>query len=512
MNNSFRVHHGRDRQAASLPVLGLAFFLLALLPVGLWLASAINLDKAVIPIVVSYSLIMIVLGLVVFSTLYKTRRLALLTIIAGQIFWFAIPALGVVSDGDWFGEKIPFYISEHAVVVTTGYLFAFTALLLAAYWFFSLFFKSTHAEKAGGAAAFAGISDKQLLCLVIVLSLLGMLPFIVFGGDLKTIVTGILSSRSVTKAWSHRSFKESNPLYVVGRASFATAGALSLFFVLKTPQLKERLIWGAIFVFAFVITYFDSGTRSWTLLMIGPPILFLLWRAIENQKLKRWVVAGPLLLVCVLWVAQLQHKFRTTGITSDTLTSGGDVKIKDNDFFTETAVAVSLVPDRMDYVEESTLVLFLTNPIPRGLWANKPYPLVIRMYTIGRSGGRDEYGEKGISRLPSVVGQHYLSGGVAGIGMVAIFYGLVAALCDSLLRRKRVFGMPQLWAATVAVWLFIGYRGLFPGFHYPILIIGLLVLYEWYKGRRKARTASRYVRFGRGVPAQLSLPPGQYGA
>lgn len=487
MNNSLSQYQKIDRHAP-LPILSLVFFLLASLPLAfLLISSNYAVDSQVRIIIIVYALTIILLGAIIGSTLQTTRRVALLTFVAGQTFWFAMPALGKVIGPDWFGERANFYITDQALVLTCIYLSGFAVVSLVAYWFFSLRFKSLFPVRPDSEAMLSNFNDKHMLWFVIVLAIFGLLPFIVYGGDLKTIVSGILGSRSAERGWAHRSFSASNPLYVIGRASFVTAGQLALVYAAKTQGIKNRLPWAIVFLLAFIITYFDSGTRSWTLLIVGPPAIMFLRHILANRTFRRWVVVAPLALVGVLWLAQIQRQFRTTGVSTETFTNASAVEVNDNDFFTETAIAVTLVPDRMDYLGESTLVLFLTNPIPRGIWPDKPYPRVIQMYSIGRS-GRDEYVESGISRLPSMVGQHYMSWGILGICEVAIFYGLGVAWCDFLLRRKVVSTLTQILAATTTVWLFVGFRGFFPGFHYPIVILTILVLYERYGLTRRTVT------------------------
>jgi hypothetical protein len=156
----------------------------------------------------------------------------------------------------------------------------------------------------------SGLNDKDMLKFVIVLAIFGLLPFIVYGGDLQSIVSGILGSRSGGKGWAHRSFTASNPLYVIGRAAFVTAGQLALVYAARAQGIRNRLPWAFIFLLAFVITYFDSGTRSWTLLIIGPPAIMFLRHILAKRTFKRWVVIAPLALLSLLWLAELQRQTR----------------------------------------------------------------------------------------------------------------------------------------------------------------------------------------------------------
>jgi hypothetical protein len=486
--NSLVTGYRKTHTDARFHLLSVAFFLLAVIPLIFILLSSTNVESYMQWIVVGYCLISIAMGTVMGLSLQINRSIGLLAVFVGQLFWFSIPALSVITGPDSFGDKLNYYLPDHIIVLTTAYLSLFTITLLVAYWLFNVRFGMAVAAQLRNRSSQSYLPDNYLFWFVVVLAVVGLLPFITSGASPTAIVGGILGSRSGGKAW-HSSLENVNPLYVLGRGCFATAGQLALFYTFRTQSFQKRAIWAFIFLLSFIITYFDSGTRSWTLLIIGPPVLLLLRNSLLKRKFNRWLIAGPLLVFCMLWLVSFQAKFRGSGVNADVLASASDVQLDDNDFFSETAVAISLVPDRMDYLRESTLFLFLVNPIPRALWSGKPYPRVVEMYGIGRT-GIDEYLTRGNSRMPSVVGQYYMNWGLWGIFVAAIFYGVVTAICDALLRREGPARLSHIWAATVVIWLFVSYRGLFPGFHYPFVIIGLLILYEKLSARIRTRGQS----------------------
>jgi uncharacterized membrane protein len=251
------------------------------------------------------------------------------------------------------------------------------------------------------------------------------------------------------------------------------AGALSLHYAFRLVRWR-RVVPVTVFVSAFTVTYFDSGTRSLTALMLVPPVFVAFARAVRTGRGKRWLVVGPLATAVVLWTAQVQLAMRNQGMTSDALAEN-PLLIWDNDFFTETAIAVSLVPEKFDYLHESTAVLFISNPIPRSWWPSKPYPRVLQYYGIGRR-GYDEYTDLGSSSMPSLLGQFHMNWGLWGVVEAAILYGLAFAFIDRGLRRARDDELLALVFSAAVVWLFLGFRALLPGFHYPVLLLGLAVL------------------------------------
>ena len=459
-------------------------------------------------VVIGYAAFIFVASGVVALSIHSTRRIALLVLLMGQIFWFAWPALRIATSGTiWFGDRINYYLKDEEVLLTTFYLALFGLLSVVTYAVTTHYLANRESAKAASRREAVDLSSKAITVTALALTAAGLLPFVFYGGSMENIIQGIMGSRGAVgeKAWAQTAF-ESLPLYVIGRATLVTAGALALLQVLKLRRFKVRLAWGGLFVFSFMLTYFDSGTRSWTALILVPPALEYFRDSLSQRKLVRWLLLGPVILLAVFWIAQLQLSFRNAGFSTDVLSSESNFEIWDNDFFSETAVAVSLVPAEMDYLHESSLLLYLTNPIPRALWEDKPYPRVIEMYSLGRR-GYNESRDRGSSSMPSAVGQSYMRWGWFGVLEIAFVYGLLMAWCDSLWRRQGSSELMHIWAATTIVWLFLSYRGLFPGFHYPVLILGLLVLFEKKWSDRRARlkthgpspvTATGWAGYGRG--------------
>lgn len=412
------------------------------------------------------------------SFLAKRSVLAMLVVFGGQIYWFVIPSSAIAFDqNNWFGTSIYYTLNASDV--------ALTVLALS---FFALSFFVSNRVFNGLPKHSKDLPENykpsRILMQVapIAFSFVGILPFVVFGDDLESIFSGILAGRSAIKPWSQAAF-ESNPIRIIGRASLVTAGIISLLSLTRASSWWKRAWHLLIFLFSFLITYLDSGTRSWTAMILLPGAILYVHRRLAsgNKWLFRSIVVGLLIILAV----NLQVNFRNIGFSQifsleaagnsldSEFAAGG---IGDNDFFTETAVALDLVPKKIPYVHESNLLLFLTNPIPRSIWPNKPYPRVVQLYGIGRT-GRDEYTTIGVSRMPSIVGQYYMNWGIAGVMLVSLAYGFATSWLDREFDVRHGF-FYRLFLATVVAWLFVSYRGIFPGFHYPVLLVGFLALIE----------------------------------
>jgi hypothetical protein len=401
--------------------------------------------------------------------LRRNQRMGLLVLLLAQSFWFALPAMSSLVGGVWFGTPIRFRLGPEDVQRSTLYLSLFAVLSVAGY---ALVSNRLAKRSQAGPSRGPERHVTRMGLVVFLLTVIGVSPFVIYGESLQAVISGVMGSRAVEKGWSMAAF-ESKPLYVIGRAALVTAGLLALHEALRAR--RRRFLWLAPFLLAFLATYFDSGTRSWTAMILAPPVLVAMARNLARLQFRRWLVLGPVVLVCLLWLAYFQAQFRNLGVSG--ARPGTALTLSDNDFFTETTIALSLVPEKVEPLHESALLLHLVNPIPRSLWPGKPYPRVIETYTWARSGW-NEYGEAGISRMPSVVGQYYLSWGAPGVIGIALFIGALMAWLDALWRRHATDSLVRLWAATTAAWCFVSFRGIFPGFHYPVLLVGLLLLYR----------------------------------
>ena len=96
--------------------------------------------------------------------------------------------------------------------------------------------------------------------------------------------------------------------------------------------------------------------------------------------------------------------------------------------------------------------------------------------------------------MPSVVGQYYMSCGIIGVMLVGIFYGLVSAILDHKLELTSPISLKLVIALTVA-WLIISYRGIFPGFHYPVLLAFIILKIEKQINIRQRLHKTKYLSF-----------------
>jgi hypothetical protein len=145
------------------------------------------------------------------------------------------------------------------------------------------------------------------------------------------------------------------------------------------------------------------------------------------------------------------------------------------DFHRETVFAADLVPGQHDYFREPILLDFVVAPIPRGLWPSKPKPQMIQYY--GQQRWNVNIYESSGNVLPGIIGQFYMNWGWAGVLLIGLGIGFLAAAVDKLATAYVGAGSRYgiAVAAMGAVWLFLSFRHLSPGFLYPLALASLVV-------------------------------------
>ena len=471
--------------------------LTALLVAGLLFASDdSDLTWQINMLVIGYFCVTLSLMLVGYFQLTE-KRIGLFMLMAGHLVWFAGPALMILIEGRRFGDIAHYRIPLPAVAKAAIMILIFLAINLATYWYAT--YSLPWRKRAFGALPEPSEARLQMPPWggLAALFLFGMVPFLAFGGDFTSTLTGILNARSSApgKGWGMSAVEASarGPWIVIGRSALVTFSALcwwcATFYKEFGMTRRSATVVGSMAVVGTFITYFDSGTRTWTLLIIGPAMLGVLAARLGRRNLIRGTLIATVLLVVAVVVVQVQRAYRFTAKFDD-VTSENVSRLDDSDFFTETAIAVDLVPRRFPYVRAFWPALYLANPIPRILWEDKPTAETIRIHSLGRSRW-DEYEKIGISRMPGVVGQHWLSWGWWGVLFAGVFWGWMHAVFERLYVSSTNVSLKSFFAILGLIWLFGSVRGLYPGFHYPLVLTGFVMLYLTLRKQKGASQPAR---------------------
>jgi oligosaccharide repeat unit polymerase len=419
-------------------------------------------------------------------------------LIVGHIFWFAGPALyQVLRPGLWFGDWIGMDVPDDALV-TAGFLIA---LFLAAngLGYYLLRRPSSDLHMRVRPDAFLIPSERRIL-LVVILLVIGLMPYILFGGGLADVIRQILMGRA-TKSWA---LTDLNPAQASGtmtffwitRAFLVSSGLLSgIYFTTGTNRRLKSVVYALIMVFVTVLILFDRGTRSQSAMVLIPVLVVFIFRRSFKRgtySVLRLVIPTVLIAAVLLGLMQFvrfyRYEYSRELVTSMTISQVFSPK-QDTDFYTEAANAVVVRRDLTQDINESPLLYFVINPIPRVIWSGKPVSMTQWHYTMYRWG--IDIFKKGGNALPSVVGQYYMNFGIPGVIWGGLVFGVLVGWIERRLLQSRLYFEQVALAASAFTFVFLSFRFFTPSFHYSTLLLLLIILF--YSRRigagRRARSA-----------------------
>ena len=466
------------RAGSGLPP-GLDALLLSLIPLMVSLAALANVDASrsmVRMAVLAYTFV--VFGLLA-KTLFTSqrRRVGWAVLLAAHAFWFALPAcVNALVPGLWFGDWIGVTIGDEPLLVAAALVSLFLLSSGATYWLVPAVRRPS--SPRGGRRPVVARNDLLLSGLV----LLGLLPYLAYAatGSGVSVVTLMLMGRA-DKPWRYETFygaDSTNMIFWLSQASLVAAGSMAALGAIFAPGRFRKVVNAFVAFVTTSIVFLDQGTRSLTAMLLLPPALIWLLRS-PTRVSRRILVFGPVLMLALLMITQFY--LRTDRDRSELYTKSiAEILVpkQHNDFFTETALAVSIVRDSSDLIRESPEWITITNVIPRSLWSGKPVPETFWRYSFYRW-GRNVFLTGG-NALPSVVGQYYMNWGWPGV----LWAGALFGVCFAILERiaARTGNEPYLMLAPFSgmIFFFVAFRYFGPGFHY---IPGFLSLI-WLVGTR----------------------------
>jgi hypothetical protein len=321
--------------------------------------------------------------------------------------------------------------------------------------------------------------------LLVVLVCIGLVPYLLHAASasLSSVMEALGQGRG-DKPWRHATAYVADPtntFFWLCQGSLVAGGSLALLASLIPGRPTGRIITAAVAAVCAAIIFVDQGTRSLSASLLIPPVVTWMFHS-SHRSPRRLVLLGSAAALSIAALSQLQLYLRTDHARSKLSTQSFAETLKlrqHNDFFTETAVAVSIVPRQRPYLRESPEWIFLTNPIPRFLWPGKPMPETFWVYSLYRW-GRDVFTTGG-NALPSVVGQYHMNWGWPGVLWVGALYGVSFALLDRMVDRWRPDPYLMLVPVAWMVYLFLAFRYFGPGFHYSALLLSCL----WLSARQR---------------------------
>lgn len=465
-------------------------YLLAFLPITTCLCFLLFDKIENLHVSISVGVYALSVSLVLYNLLKPNMMLlfpGLFFFVAGNMFWFAYPALmQIVTPGLWFGDWINRNVSTDALMLATlGVSLFFMSGLVT----FSFFINQQNIRRNMSVVRYErtqrfDIPERFRVKVLAFGFAIGVSPYLIFGGNLRRVVDGIMGARS-SKAWSlspedslaYASGVKQMFFWITGSFLVAVLSLSALYLFIDKRNIKRRIYYLCFAVVAFLIIYFDRGTRSLFIVSLLPAIylgMLLNYNKIFDRK--KIIFSGILLSILLIAMTQFQMYYRldrTRGNMGD-ISIDNFISLKEqNDFFTETAIAID-VRERIGFdLHEIPLVFFAANVVPRSLWPNKPMPQTLWYYSLDRRNA--DIWKQGGNALPSVVGQYYMNWGWLGVVWGGMLFGLLS-FCFNMILWKYFYRIESVLVGTMgAAFLFASFRFFGPGFHYPVLALVVMI-------------------------------------
>lgn len=413
------------------------------------------------------------------------KKICKLSLILGFTMYYSLPAFYQII---LYLLQLDNYLHEFNIeIIIWGifYLSLYFLLLLICLFLF----KKNNSAKSHETRDNKLINEIKIMIFSLIGITIGLIPIIYFTPNIEVGLEEILGSRAVSKPWLQISRFGNAQSGVIVLTSSVMVGSLILLWAItqeKRITIILRILIGFIALLTTGIIYMDQGTRSVFLMVIIPFMsrkILMTWK-----KNKYHAMFISIVIITILTLAlqfQLLYRYQYTRyeiknyIFKDLLTLG-----KTSDFFQETLFSISIVPNIHDYFKENIIIEFLLSPIPRFIWESKPASEMIWYYTFYRTGINIDL--QGGNILPGIVGQFYMNWGCIGIVIIALLLAYVATRIDNNISIKIIEGNSYKYYlySSIAVWLFISYRLLSPGFLYPIICVAVIIFAS---GRQKDR-------------------------
>jgi hypothetical protein len=398
-----------------------------------------------------------------------------LMMLFGFFYWFISPAffLSLQMEGS-VAQRYGMMLRPNSIATACIYVAAYTMFSVISYWLCYSFALRRSIRNETNC-----VPDKIYL-LIIGLFLCGFIPYLVFGGGLENVIQSVMAGRSARPPWKSGSLGDQrSALYYLSRSGMVAAAGLAGTWALLAKESRYRLVLIGTFGVTTLLVFLDGGTRSWAALAAVPTALAWISYSVKNRLTLGKVFAFLLILASIQLAFEFARISRNHGWNLESVKAIDPLKREfDNNFFSELTVAVDLVPQRRGYFHLGDFWAFVSHPVPRFLWENKPVSPVLLYYNdVVFKGLLSGAGNK----LPSHIGQFHMSFGAVGVLILGVISGIVSAFASAMI-QSRFIGLSHL-GAVLATWWFIMSRGVYPGWTYVVIFAWILIAFGFRSSR-----------------------------
>lgn len=317
---------------------------------------------------------------------------------------------------------------------------------------------------------------------------IAFLAFLANGDELSisNISSTILARSGGYVAFSSSGLGNVNPLLTLIAASIPAAIILW-----GAGMSRGRFgfnIIAACFGLSLFILFILTGGRSGAIMVILTIVIF----KFIQKDIRLHVLKSLFIILLSVLVLTIQSNFRDTGKLSFS-----DIEhspMRGYSLNREVAFIVSVYGESENFFRTGisqvflpipeTIVLFLSNPIPRIFWPSKPIDPSFGPYNSIRTG---ETGFGATSNItPTIPGRFYMLYGFSGVIQIGITLGILWRWIDQKLMDagNRNLNISLMFAMLSAI-MFISIRDLTPGKFYPFLWLALFLYLSKFSYRSK---------------------------
>lgn len=333
-----------------------------------------------------------------------------------------------------------------------------------------------------------GESDELKPYLLIFYFIIACLPFFIFGSS--SIVENFLFNLNARAngyvAFASGGLGSKNPIISLLAQSIPATIILLAIYMDKISNRQKIIVF--IFMMFLFFLYISLGGRSGVIFVFMSIAIFWYLR----RKVKTIPVSKIFLILFLIFAAMTyQINTRDSGNFTNTDKSGMtgfDLNreltfIVRNYGLNNEYLSANNIIEQITLPIIETVYLFVTNPIPRILWKDKPIDESFAPYNKLRTGKTGF--ESGSNITPTIQGRYYMKYGLVGVIEIGIFIGILWTIANNLIREnlsmsKLKLIIPIAFAAT----LFSTTRDFAPGKFYPFLFIYLFYILNNIKVRK----------------------------
>ena len=293
------------------------------------------------------------------------------------------------------------------------------------------------------------------------------IPFVFFGssGIIENIIQNTLG-RAQGLSFTDTSLGTKTPILSL----FSTLLPVSVFILfLNFIKSSRKVFTGALFFGAFILYAFTGGRTGIIIIFTSLSIYLLLSSNTGKIPIVKLAIFG--LFIYVLISIQVSSRY----VGEVNMDKGG---LTGSNLNREIAYIADEFGEKNKFTNASnlleqiilpipqTLLLFVTNPIPRLIWKNKPYDKSFAIYNEMRTGNNGLSGTSNIT--PSIPGRYYLKYGYIGVVEIALLLGLLWALLCKKIINKHDPNLSIVYIIGLALF-FVSIRDFTAGRFYPLL-------------------------------------------